>query len=64
MFNGIEIVTCANCMYAVEKHYEEEGEEPYVKKVCGNKYGLQNGYTIYNSDFCSRGKRREDGVQG
>ena len=29
-----EVVRCKDCRFYEEKHYEEEGEKPYIKKVC------------------------------
>ena len=48
---------CEYCKYYTEHHYENDGEEPYIKAIkasCSNKYGLNNGYQIHKWDFCSR----------
>lgn len=51
---------CSNCKWCHEKHYEEKGDEPYIKRVCENKYGLNKNYAIYEHDFCSRWESKEN----
>ena len=53
------LVTCKNCKHRTEHHYEKDGEQPYVKLTCGNKYGLNNEYQIHDYDYCSRFEARE-----
>lgn len=45
---------CGNCKWCHEGHYEEEGEQPYIKRKCTNKYGLTPNYSVYEHDYCSR----------
>lgn len=45
---------CSNCKWCHEGHYEEEGEQPYIKRKCSNKYGLNPNYSVYEHDYCSR----------
>ena len=56
-----EIITCGECIHKRDFHYEEPGEEPYIKSICENKYGLTKGYQVHDLDFCSRAERRTDG---
>ena len=46
-------VYCKDCLHCKEKHYEENGEDPYVKLMC--KY---SNYAHQPMDFCSNGERR------
>lgn len=50
---------CGTCKHCYEGHYENKGEKPYIKRKCTNKYGLNNGYSIYENDFCSRWEATE-----
>ena len=52
------VMRCCNCKYMQETHYEDEGEPPYIKRKCTNKYAMNN-YMVHKDDFCSRGERRE-----
>lgn len=54
-----KIIKCKNCKFFIEKHYENHGEEPYIKAVCTNKFGLNNTYTVRVYDFCSRAEPKE-----
>lgn len=47
-------VYCKDCLHCKEKHYEENGEDPYVKLTC--KY---SNYSHQPTDFCSYGERRD-----
>lgn len=53
------VVYCRDCKYYEEHHYEREGEPPYIKGKCGNKFGLNRQYMVHLEEFCSRGERRE-----
>jgi hypothetical protein len=53
------VVRCKECKYYEEHHYEREGEPPYIKGKCGNKFGLNRQYMVHPEEFCSRGERRE-----
>lgn len=53
------VVRCKDCKYYEEHHYEREGEPPYIKGKCGNKFGLNRQYMVHPEEFCSRGERRE-----
>lgn len=55
-----EIVRCCKCKHKKDHHYEEPGEEPYIKSICENKYGLTKGYQVHDWDFCSRAERRTE----
>ena len=50
---------CGNCRWCQERHYEEEGEQPYIKRKCTNKYGLTPNYSVYEYDYCSRWETSE-----
>ena len=52
--DGSKVIECVNCKFKVEHHYEDEGEEPYIKLTCGNKYGLTENYIVHDDDYCSR----------
>lgn len=54
-----KLIKCKNCRFVREKHYENNGEKPYKKTVCGNKFGLNNTYTVRDDDFCSRAELKE-----
>lgn len=46
---------CKECKYLTDKHYEDIGEEPYIKHSCSIfKRSMQL------TDFCSYGKVRTD----
>lgn len=46
---------CRECKYLTDKHYEDIGEEPYIKHSCSIfKRSMQL------TDFCSYGKVRTD----
>ena len=49
----IEVVRCKDCRFLEEKHYEDEGEKPYVKLVC--KLLKKQ---IQPNDFCSYAEKR------
>ena len=49
----VEVVRCKDCMYCKEFHYEEPGEEPYIKLMC--KWSC---YSHQPNDFCSYGERK------
>ena len=55
-----EIVRCGECKHKRDLHYEEPGEEPYIKSICKNKYGLTEKYQVHDWDFCSRAERRTE----
>ena len=44
---------CKDCVFYKEAHYEDEGEEPYIKHVCRFLHRQ-----ILPYDFCSCAKRR------
>lgn len=50
---------CENCKWCYEAHYEEEGEEPYIKRKCINKYGLTKDYGVHKNDFCCRWEMKD-----
>ena len=54
-----KLIKCKDCRFVHEKHYERDGEEPYIKSVCTNKFGLNNIYQVHSDDFCSRAELRE-----
>jgi hypothetical protein len=54
-----ELTKCKNCNFFCEKHYERDGEEPYIKAVCKNKFGMNNTYQVRADDFCSRAEPKE-----
>lgn len=54
-----KLIKCKDCRFVREKHYENEGEKPYIKTVCRNKFGLNNTYTVRADDFCSRAEPKE-----
>ena len=55
-----EIVRCGECKHKKDYHYENHGEEPYIKSTCENKYGLVKNYQVHDWDFCSRAERRTE----
>lgn len=46
-----KVVKCKNCKWLAEKHYEELGEEPYIKLVC-----MLTKRQCQLNDFCSYGE--------
>ena len=48
-----KVVHCKNCKYREEHHYEEEGEQPYIKYSC--KF---TKYSMSDNGFCSFGKAK------
>lgn len=56
----VQVVRCKDCKYMRERHYENPGEEPYIKCACESKYGLTERYMVNEWDYCSRGERRTD----
>lgn len=54
----VEIVTCKDCKYCEEVHYENEGEPPYVKLKCSSTRNTRF-YRVEEDFFCGSGKRRE-----
>ena len=46
-----KVVRCKNCKYREEHHYEEKGEQPYIKYEC--KF---TKYSMSDDGFCSFGK--------
>ena len=50
----VEVVRCKDCRYCEEAHYEEEGENPYIKLKC-----KWSNYSHQPNDFCSYGERKE-----
>jgi len=51
---------CKYCKYCKENHYEKEGEKPYIKYVCDNRFGISDYSQIEpDSDYCSRFEERE-----
>lgn len=53
----VEVVRCEDCLYCEERHYEEEGEKPYIKLGC-----KWSNYSHQPNDYCSIGERRENAV--
>ena len=51
----VEVVRCKDCSYCEERHYEEDGEKPYIKLAC-----KWSNYSHLPNDFCSYGERRKD----
>lgn len=51
------VVHCKDCKHRKERHYEESGEEPYIKYEC--KF---TKYSMSNDGFCSFGAKM-DGEQ-
>jgi hypothetical protein len=47
-------VRCKDCKYRKEQHYEESGEEPYIKYAC--KF---TKYSMSDEGFCSFGARMD-----
>lgn len=46
---------CKYCNQCKENHYEKEGEKPYIKYVCGNRFGISDYSQIDpETDYCSR----------
>lgn len=54
-----KLIKCKDCRFVREKHYEKDGEKPYIKSVCTNKFGLNNTYQVHADDFCSRAELKE-----
>lgn len=51
---------CKYCKHLKEQHYEREGEQPYIKYVCGNRFGISDYSQIEPEiDYCSRFEERE-----
>lgn len=48
----VEVVRCKDCRYCEERHYEEEGEKPYIKLSC-----KWSNYSHQPNDYCSLGER-------
>lgn len=53
-----EIITCKNCKYCEEVHYENEGEPPYVKLKCNSTRNTRF-YRVEEDFYCGDGERRE-----
>ena len=51
----VEVVRCKDCRYCEEHHYEEEGENPYIKLGC-----KWSNYSHQPNDYCSLGERRSE----
>lgn len=51
------VVLCKDCKYRKERHYEENGEKPYIKYEC--KF---TKYSMSDEGFCSFGIKK-DGVK-
>ena len=51
----VAVVRCKDCRYCEEAHYEEEGENPYIKLKC-----KWSNYSHQPNDYCSNGERREE----
>ncbi len=49
----VAVVRCRDCRFYYDKHYEDEGEPPYIKRCC--KY---SNHTRQPDDFCSLGERK------
>lgn len=58
--NGDFLLRCEDCKYFDERHYEKEGEAPYIKGKCKYKAGLSNDYRVNPRDYCSRGEPKEE----
>ena len=54
----VKVVRCKDCKYCEERHYEENGEMPYIKLTC-----KWSNYSHLPNDFCSLGERKESGNQ-
>lgn len=50
----VPVVRCKDCKYRVNHHYEEMGEEPYIKYSC--KF---TNYSMSDNRFCSFGARMD-----
>lgn len=48
------VVHCKDCKYRKERHYEENGEKPYIKYEC--KF---TKYSMSDEGFCSFGVKRD-----
>ena len=48
--DAVEVVRCKDCKCLEELHYEEDGEKPYIKRVC-KLFKRQ----MQLNDFCSYG---------
>ena len=53
-----EIITCKDCKYCEEVHYEDEGEPPYIKLKCNSTRNTRF-YRVEEDFYCGDGKRRE-----
>lgn len=59
--DAVQVVRCRDCKYCHDGHYENEGEEPYIKRRCTNKYALGNsGYGVFAAFHCAYGDRKEE----
>lgn len=46
---------CKYCKHCKENRYEKEGEQPYIKYICGNMFGISDFSPVNPElDFCSR----------
>lgn len=51
---------CKYCKHLAENHYEKEGEKPYIKYVCRNRFGISDYSQIEPEiDYCSRFEEKE-----
>ena len=51
---------CKFCKHLAENHYEKEGEKPYIKYVCRNRFGISDYSQIEPEiDYCSRFEEKE-----
>ena len=48
-----KVVMCKDCAYCEERHYEVEGERPYVKLTC-----KWNSYSHHPNDYCGCAKMK------
>jgi len=53
--NFVEVVRCKDCLYCEEYHYEEEGENPYIKLKC-----KWSNYSRQYNDYCSLGEKKDN----
>lgn len=51
--DGQPVVYCKDCKYRKERHYEENGEKPYIKYEC--KF---TKYSMNDEGFCSFGVKK------
>lgn len=54
----VEIVTCKDCKYCEEVHYENEGEPPYIKLKCNSTRNTRF-YRVEEDFYCADAERRE-----